>query len=177
METCWPGIWRNYLYFEIADLPLLGLTSTWMHLLNLNQEGSKRRKSGEVLHSLKTLSLKPQPQQMGLKTQLVLALTMLEKMLQKKHSIDHGQGLRRGGGGHTRVTGRGGKSGKRRQKREKGKVKSISQQVWNQALADAAQALRGCNRFCLKEGCTFNLCLQNTFHHPLTITFSCVLKT
>merc|ERR1719234_1859362 len=105
---------------------------------------------------------------------------MLKKIPQEKlkqlHSIDHEQGQRREGGGRTRVTGRGGKSSKRRQKREKGKVKSISLQVWNQALADAAQALRDCNRFCLKEGCTFNLCLQNTFRHPLTIIFSCVLK-
>merc|ERR1712181_168543 len=118
----------------------------------------------------------------GVKTQLVLALTMLKKkMVQKKRkqvdSIGHEPGLRRGGGDHTRVTGREGKSNKRRQKREKGKVKSISQQVWNQALADAALALRGCSRFCPKEDCTFNLCLRNMFHHPLTITFSFVLKT
>ena len=164
----------------MADLLLPGLTLTLTHLLN--QEGSKRRKSGGVPpRSVKRLSLRLLHQQSGLKTLVVVACwRMLKEMLQKKlkqvHSISHEkQERRREGGGPTRVTGRGGKSSKRRQKRER-KEKGTSLQVWSQARGDAAQALRGCNRFCHKEDCTFNLCLQNTFRHPLTITINCVLK-
>ena len=166
----------------MADLLLPGLTLTLTHLLN--QEGSKRRRSGGVPpRSVKKLSPRLPHQQRGLKTLVVVARwRMLKEMRQKKpnwalmHSISHEkQERRREGGDPTRVTGRGGKSSKRRQKRER-KEKGTSLQVWSQALGDAAQALRGCNRFCHKEDCTFNLCLQNMSRHPLTIIISLVLK-